>query len=126
MQYALIKSDGTDPAGLGRVHNVIVADAEFIEHIAPEWDHIEALDTLHEQGLGVGIGWGFDLAAGEFIAPPPAAGGSAAPGRRLPDAPALTRWPRAGAAGHHDPGANPVSGDAARVGCLERHRGRHQ
>lgn len=73
MQYALIKTDNTDPAGLGRVHNVIVADAEFIEHITPDWDHIEALDTLHEQGLGVGIGWGYDLAAGEFIAPPPAA-----------------------------------------------------
>lgn len=70
MQYALIKSDST---GLGHVHNVIVADAEFIAHIASEWDHIEALDTLHEQGLGVGIGWGFDLVAGEFIAPPPAA-----------------------------------------------------
>lgn len=70
MQYALIKSDST---GLGRVHNVIVADAEFIEHIATEWDHIEALDTLHEQGLGVGIGWGYDLAAGAFIAPTPAA-----------------------------------------------------
>src|SRR5450830_1458334 len=60
MQYALIKSGST---GLGRVHNVIVADAEFIEH----------MDTLHELGLGVGIGWGYDLAAGEFIAPPPAA-----------------------------------------------------
>jgi|SRR5450830_1889277 len=70
MQYALIKSDST---GLGRVHNVIVADAEFIAHIAPDWDHIEALDTLHEQGLGVGIGWGYDLATDGFIVPPPAA-----------------------------------------------------
>lgn len=55
--YALISG--------GAVRNVIVADADFIGSIAPEWDHIEALDTLHEQGLG--IGWGWD---GEnFIAP---------------------------------------------------------
>ena len=52
MQYALIKN--------GFVANVIVADPEFIAQIEAEWDHIEALDTLHEQGLGVGMGWAWD------------------------------------------------------------------
>jgi hypothetical protein len=60
MQYALIKG--------GAVQNVIVASAEFAKLIAPEWDHIEAIDTLHEQGLGVAIGWGFEN--GEFVKPP--------------------------------------------------------
>lgn len=66
MQYALIQIDNT---GLGRVLNVIEAAPDFIAHIAPDWAQIEALDTLHEQGMGVGIGWGYDLARGEFIAP---------------------------------------------------------
>lgn len=52
MEYALIKNN--------KVENVIVADPDFIALIAPEWDHIDALDTLHEQGLGVGIGWHWD------------------------------------------------------------------
>lgn len=71
MQYALIK---TEAATLGRVMNVILAEPDFIETIASDWDHIEALDTLHEQGLGVGMGWGYDLATGEFIDPTPVAG----------------------------------------------------
>ena len=70
MLYALIK---TESAALGRVMNVILADAEFIETIQADWDHIEALDTLHEQGLGAGIGWCYDLATGEFIDPTPPA-----------------------------------------------------
>lgn len=58
MQYALIKNN--------TVENVIVADAAFIAAIAAEWDHIEPLDTILEQGLGVGMGWTWD---GEFHAP---------------------------------------------------------
>lgn len=61
MEYALIKN--------GKVENVIVADPDFIALIAPELDHIEALDTLHEQGLGVGIGWCWNAQDG-FIRPP--------------------------------------------------------
>lgn len=61
MQYALIKN--------GVVANVIVADLDFIAQIEADWDRIEALDTLHEQGLGVSIGWTWD---GEFHAPHPA------------------------------------------------------
>jgi hypothetical protein len=60
MQYALVRG--------GVVQNVIVASAEFAKLIAPEWDHIEALDTLHEQGLGVSIGWGFK--DGALVKPP--------------------------------------------------------
>lgn len=59
MEYALIK--------VAKVENVIVADAEFVASILPDWDHIEALDTVQEQGLGVGIGWGW--ADGAFVAP---------------------------------------------------------
>jgi hypothetical protein len=58
MQYALIKS--------GKVVNTIVAEQDFITSITVEYDHIEAIDTLHEQGLGVGVGWDWD---GEFHAP---------------------------------------------------------
>ena len=60
MQYALIKNQN--------VENVIVAEPDFIQHIQAEWDHIEPLDTLHEQGLGVGIGWTYVNNA--FVAPP--------------------------------------------------------
>ena len=60
MQYALIKNT--------LVENVIEADLEFIDSIADQWDHIEPLDTLHEQGLGVGINWTFEN--GEFTPPP--------------------------------------------------------
>ena len=64
MQYALINGV--------RVANVIVVEegdegVAFLAAIAPEWDRIEALDTPHEQGLGVGIGWGW--ADGAFVAP---------------------------------------------------------
>lgn len=60
MDYALIKG--------GLVRNVIVAGPDFVGQIADDWDHIEALDTLHEQGLGVGIGWAWSQEAG-FVAP---------------------------------------------------------
>ena len=59
MLYALIKGNS--------VANVIVADADFIGLISHDWDHIEPLDTLHEQGLGVGIGWVWDGA--QFVGP---------------------------------------------------------
>lgn len=64
MEYALIKNS--------TVENVIVADEEFVAQIAPDWDHIERIDTPAEQALGVGIGWGWDGSA--FVAPsvPPA------------------------------------------------------
>lgn len=62
MQYALIKD--------GIVRRVIVAEPDFLPHIADEWDHIEALDTEGEQALNVGIGWGWD--GGGFVEPPPA------------------------------------------------------
>nr|WP_296020818.1 hypothetical protein [uncultured Acidovorax sp.] len=65
MEYALIKD--------GIVRRVIVAEPDFLPHIADEWDHIEALDTEGEQALNVGIGWGWDGNA--FVAPP----GSPAP-----------------------------------------------
>ena len=61
MDYALIKN--------GVVENVIVATPEFIQTIAQDWDHVEALDTLHEQGLGVGRGWSWDAVTG-FTQPP--------------------------------------------------------
>lgn len=60
MEYALIKN--------GVVANVIVADEQFIGLIAPEWDHVERIDTPAEQALGVGIGWGWD--GTKFVAPP--------------------------------------------------------
>lgn len=63
MEYALIKS--------GTVQNVIVADEAFIATIAPEWDHIERIDTPAERALGVGIGWGWDGSV--FVAPEQAA-----------------------------------------------------
>ena len=65
MEYALIKS--------GEVKNVIIAEPDFITQIASEWDHIEEIDTPHEQGLGVGIGWAWTAESG-FVAPvaPPA------------------------------------------------------
>lgn len=59
MQYALIKD--------GIVKRVIVADPDFLPHIAVDWDHVEALDTEGEQVLNVGIGWGWD---GAFVEPP--------------------------------------------------------
>ncbi|MNV27125.1 hypothetical protein D3C71_1182630 [compost metagenome] len=58
MEYALIRD--------GCVCNVVVADENFIESIRHEWDHIEALDTALEQGMGVGRGWGWD---GGFVPP---------------------------------------------------------
>jgi len=61
MDYALIKQ--------GTVQNVIVADEAFISQIAPEWDHIERIDTPAEQALGVGIGWGWD--GTQFVRPAP-------------------------------------------------------
>lgn len=60
MEYALIKNN--------KVENVIVADPDFIQNIFLDWDHIEPLDTLHEQGLGVGVGWSWNEIEG-FIAP---------------------------------------------------------
>lgn len=63
MKYALIKNS--------IVENVIEADGDFVTLIADEWDHIEPLDTPHEQGLGVGIGWGYDDATGTFTDPTP-------------------------------------------------------
>lgn len=59
MQYALIRAN--------KVENVIVADQDFIQQIQADYDHIEPLDTLIEQGLGVGMGW--EYINGEFIAP---------------------------------------------------------
>ena len=60
MEYALIKA--------GKVENVSVADAEFVEAIRAEWDHIEPLDNTAEQGAGMGIGWMWD---GTFFVAPP-------------------------------------------------------
>lgn len=59
MQYALIKDS--------IVENVIVAEPEFIESFQHDYDHVEALDSLHEQSLNVGIGWTYK--DGEFSAP---------------------------------------------------------
>lgn len=59
MQYAIIKNN--------TVENVIIAEPDFIESILAQYQHIEALDTLHEQGLGVGIGWTYEH--NEFKAP---------------------------------------------------------
>lgn len=53
MKYTLIKS--------GRVENIIECeDIAFIDKIRPQWDHIEPLDTTEEQGLPIGIGWGWN------------------------------------------------------------------
>lgn len=54
MDYALIKN--------GRVENVIVADAEFAQLIATDWDAVEPL------AAGAGIGWSWSAAGG--FAPP--------------------------------------------------------
>ncbi|KQM79812.1 hypothetical protein [Xylophilus sp. Leaf220] len=64
MNYALIQN--------GMVTNiVVVADnddgAAYLAAIAPDHDHLEPLDTAHEQGLGVGPGWGWQ--DGAFVAP---------------------------------------------------------
>lgn len=61
MQYALIKA--------ARVHNVIVASAEFAAQIAPQWDRVEPLDTAQEKGVGIGWAWN----GVQFLAPAPAA-----------------------------------------------------
>lgn len=65
MKYALISNS--------IVENIIEADEDFIQIISSDWDHIEALDTLHEQGLGVGIGWSWNI-EDDFLPPsvPPA------------------------------------------------------
>lgn len=59
MQYALIKNS--------IVENVIIAEPEFIESFQHDYDHVEPLDTLHEQSLNVGIGWSY--VEGEFNPP---------------------------------------------------------
>lgn len=53
MEYALIKS--------GRIEQIIVADAEFIQHIASKWDHIAQTDGV------CAIGWEWDNG---FVPPP--------------------------------------------------------
>lgn len=58
MKYALIQNNA--------VVNVIIADAAFVAAIAPDYDHIEAMDAEIEQSLGVGVGWGW---GGGFVAP---------------------------------------------------------
>lgn len=62
MEYALIKNN--------LVINTIVADETFVADIAPNWDHIEPLDTAVELNLAVGVGWGWD--GTQFIPPTPA------------------------------------------------------
>lgn len=59
MQYALIKNS--------IVENVIIAEPDFIAEFQHNYDHIEPLDTLHEQSLHVGIGWVYK--DGEFNPP---------------------------------------------------------
>lgn len=75
MEYALIKN--------GTVQNVIVADANFIQSIQNEWDHIERIDTPAELALGVGIGWGWNGTT--FVAPP-------APPEPEPAPPPVYQW----------------------------------
>lgn len=60
MRYALIKN--------GIVENVIVAEADFIQHIQAQYDHIEALDTPDEEKVG-GPGWSYDAVTGTFTEP---------------------------------------------------------
>jgi hypothetical protein len=57
MLYALIKD--------GIVNNIIVADAQFIEAIENEWEHIEELDTEEKQIVGVNWTWDEELGFGE-------------------------------------------------------------
>lgn len=61
MQYALIKNN--------LVEKVVVVEPELLYLVSDGWDHIEAIDTLLEQELHVGLGWGWD--GTQFIAPPP-------------------------------------------------------
>jgi hypothetical protein len=70
MKYALIKS--------GTVQNIIEADADSIALITPDFDHIEPIDTLHEQCIPVSPGWLWD---GEFHDHNPAPAAPAAPRR---------------------------------------------
>ena len=63
MQYALINKN--------KVVDVITADAEFVQAISGNWDHIERIDTPAEQALGAGVGWGWD--GSSFVAPDAAA-----------------------------------------------------
>lgn len=58
MQYAIINN--------GVVENIILAGPDFIESTSGDHDHIEPLNTAHEQGLGVCAGWAWD---GEFHPP---------------------------------------------------------
>ena len=53
MEYALIKS--------GRIEQIIVADPDFIPHIASQWDHIAQADGV------CATGWGWDNG---FVPPP--------------------------------------------------------
>ncbi len=62
MKYALVRNNF--------VENVIVADPDFIQIIESEWDHIEAIDTFQEQGMGIGIGWSWNAQDG-FVQPTP-------------------------------------------------------
>lgn len=70
MQYALINKN--------KVVDVILADAEFVQAISGNWEHIERIDAPAEQALGVGIGWGWD--GSSFVAPDAAAPQPAPPG----------------------------------------------
>jgi len=53
MEYALIKA--------GRIEQIIVADPDFIPHIASQWDQVEPVTG------SAGIGWGWDNG---FVPPP--------------------------------------------------------
>jgi hypothetical protein len=57
MRYALVKNN--------KIVNIIEADQEFIDAIAPQWQHIEPLDTTYEKQAD--IGW--DCINGVIIKP---------------------------------------------------------
>lgn len=63
MLYALIKD--------GIVKNVIVAEAQFIEAIKNDWEHIEALNTAEKQIVGVSWTWNKEQGFGTPISNDP-------------------------------------------------------
>lgn len=66
MRYALVKNN--------KIEQIIIADQEFVNMIAPEWQHIEPLDETYEKAAE--IGWacinGTIIHPGTPPAPPPA------------------------------------------------------
>jgi len=60
MRYALVKNNV--------VHNVIVADPDYVSEISPEYDNVVLLDYPEEETVS-GPGWTYNPTTGEFSPP---------------------------------------------------------